>query len=172
MSDTKPAKTRKKAGTAEAGPPAQPAPRGRPSTFSQEVADEIIARLSKGEPLEQICRDDNMPTSRTVSNWKKASDAFNSDFVRAREEGFDAIAASCLEIADFGLNDTYLDDDGNKRTDTDVIQRSKLRIETRFKLLSKWYPKKYGDRVDVNHGGQGDNPLQTVTRIELVPMKK
>lgn len=170
MSDTKPAKTRKKAAPAEAAPPAKP--RGGQTTFTQEIADKLCARLSKGEPLEQICRDDNMPASRTVSDWKKAHPAFAADFVRAREEGFDAIAASCLEIADFGLNDTYLDDEGNKRTDTDVIQRSKLRIETRLKLLAKWYPKKYGDRVDVNHGGQGDNPLQTVTRIELVPMKK
>lgn len=170
MSDTKPAKTRKKAAPAEAGAPAKP--QGGQTTFTQEVADQICERLSKGEPLEQICRDDNMPASRTVSDWKKAHPAFAADFVRAREEGFDAIAASCLEIADFGLNDTYLDDEGNKRTDTDVIQRSKLRIETRFKLLSKWYPKKYGDRIDLNHGGQGDNPLQTVTRIELVPMKK
>jgi len=174
MSDTKAKTPRKKAEKAEAGPPppAPPAKPGRPSTFSQEVADEICQRLSKGEPLEQICRDDNMPASRTVSDWKKAHAAFSADFVRAREEGFDAIAAECLDIADFGLNDTYEDDDGNKRTDTDVIQRSKLRIETRLKLLSKWYPKKYGDKVDVNHGGQGDNPLQTVTRIELVPMKK
>lgn len=169
MSDTKP-KTRKKAAPAEAAPPAKP--RGGQTTFTQEIADALCERLSKGEPLEQICRDDNMPASRTVSDWKKAHPAFAADFVRAREEGFDAIAASCLEIADFGLNDTYLDDEGNKRTDTDVIQRSKLRIETRLKLLAKWHPKKYGDRVDVNHGGQGDNPLQTVTRIELVPMKK
>lgn len=162
--DTK--KPRKKAAPAEAKPP------GRPSSFTQEVADEICERLSKGEPLEQICRDEHMPAARTVSDWKKAHATFSADFVRAREEGFDAIAASCLEIADYGLNDTYLDDEGNKRTDTDVIQRSKLRIETRLKLLSKWHPKKYGDRVDLNHGGQGDNPLQTVTRIELVPMKK
>lgn len=166
MSDDTKKPTRKKAAPAEAKPP------GRPSTFTQEVADEIITRLSKGEPLEQICRDEHMPASRTVSDWKKAHATFSADFVRAREEGFDAIAASCLEIADYGLNDTYVDDDGNVRTDTDVIQRSKLRIETRLKLLSKWHPKKYGDRVDLNHGGQGDNPLQTVTRIELVPMKK
>ena len=32
------------------------------------------------------------------------------------------------------------------------IQRSKLRVETRLKLLAKWDPKRYGERqqVDVN----------------------
>jgi hypothetical protein len=106
-----------------------------------------------------------------VSDWKKTHDGFSADFVRAREEGFDALAASCLEIADHGLNDTYVDDQGNVRTDTDVIQRSKLRIETRLKLLAKWDPKRYGDRLDLNHGGQDGNPMNMNWSINFVKPK-
>lgn len=161
MSDKKPAKTRKTAA------PGEVKSRGGQSTFSQSIADEIIERLSKGEPLEKICRDEHMPSSRTVLRWKEADAAFMSDIAHAREAGFDQIAVECLDIADFGLNDTYEDDDGNKRTDTDVIQRSKLRIETRLKLLAKWDPKRYGDKVDINHGGQDGNPIKTESTVTL-----
>lgn len=134
-------------------------PPGRPSLFTQAIADAICERIGKGEPLEQICRDDNMPAVRTVNGWKNTNDTFSAAIACAREEGHDAIAAQCMEIADFGLNDTYVDDNGYTKTDTDVIQRSKLRIETRLKLLAKWNPSRYGDKVDVNHGVQPDNPL-------------
>lgn len=144
----------------------------RPSKFTRQLADEICERLGEGEPLRQICRDERMPHWTTVYDWKAANEEFSLRITRAREAGHDAIAADCLRIADDGLNDSYLDDDGNKRTDVDVIQRSKLRIETRLKLLAKWDPKRYGERMDVNHGGQDGNPVQTVTRVELVPLKK
>ena len=140
---------------------------GRPSTFTQEIADEICERLAKGEPLAHICRDERMPAVRTVSDWKKAHEAFSADFARARDEGFDQIAADCLDIADDGTSDTYMDNEGNERTDTEVIQRSKLRIETRLKLLAKWDPKRYGDKVDINHGGQDGNPIKTESTVTL-----
>ena len=94
-----------------------------------------------------------------------------ASIAHAREAGFDAIAEECLEIADETAFDTVINDNGY-RANTEWISRSKLRVETRLKLLAKWDPKRYGEKVDVNHGGQGDNPVQTVTRIELVPMKK
>jgi hypothetical protein len=118
----------------------------RTSDFTQEVADAICERLSKGEPLAKICRDENMPAVRTVSDWKKAHDAFSADFARAREEGFDSIAADCLAIADETSLDTVCTENGD-RPNTEWISRSKLKIETRLKLLAKWDPKRYGDKI-------------------------
>ncbi len=127
-----------------ATPPEPPRQQGRPSLFTQEIADEICERLAKGEPLAQICKDDNMPAVRTVSDWKTAHAAFSADFARAREEGFDQIAAECLDIADETSNDTVYGESG-ARANTEWISRSKLRIETRLKLLARWDPKRYGD---------------------------
>lgn len=129
---------------------------GAVSTFTQKAADEICERLAKGEPLAQICRSENMPAVRTVSDWKAEHKDFAAAFARAREEGFDVIAESCLQIADDGKNDTYKDDEGNVRVDHDHIQRSKLRIETRLKLLAKWDPKRYGEKLAI--GGADDLP--------------
>lgn len=145
-------------------------PPGRPSTFTQAVADAICERLAKGEPLAQICRDEDMPAVRTVSDWKAAHEAFAADFAHAREEGYDQIAADCLDIADETGKDTIYGDNG-ARADTEWISRSKLRIETRLKLLAKWDPKRYGDKMDVNHGGQGDNPINMNWSINFVKPK-
>lgn len=103
-----------------------------------------------------------MPHWTTVYEWQKAHEEFSLRIAHARELGEEAIAQDCLKIADDGWNDTYIDDKGNKRTDTDVIQRSKLRIETRLKLLAKWNPRKWGEKVDLNHGGQKDNPIMAL----------
>jgi hypothetical protein len=140
---------------------------GRPTLYTLELADEICERLGEGEPLRQICRDERMPHWTTVYDWKTAHEEFSLRIARAREAGHDAIASDCLQIADDGLNDTYMDEDGNKRTDTDVIQRSKLRIETRLKLLAKWDPKRYGDRITQEHTGADGGPVQ-IEKIERV----
>jgi hypothetical protein len=158
---------RKKKETAEVPPepPKLPAkPRGRPSAFTQAVADEICSRLAKGEPLAQICRDDNMPAVRTVSDWKAAHADFSADFACAREEGFDQIAADCLDIADETSDDTIYGESG-ARANTEWISRSKLRIETRLKLLAKWDPKRYGDKMQLT--GDGGGPLETKSTLDV-----
>lgn len=152
MSDDTKAKKTRTAAPAEAKAP------GRPSTFTQEIADEICRRLAQGEPLEKICRDDHMPSSRTVLRWKDASEAFMSDIACAREAGFDRIASDCLDIADETSNDTVHGESG-ARANTEWISRSKLRIETRLKLLSKWDPKRYGDKITQEHTGPEGAPL-------------
>jgi hypothetical protein len=131
-------------------------PRGRPSTYTQEAADEICERLSKGEPLAQICRDEHMPAVRTVSKWKEAHPEFGADFARARDEGFDAIAADCLEIANTPVEgeETITKDDGRVEVKRgDMLGHRKLQIETRLKLLAKWDPRRYGERVHQHHSG-------------------
>ena len=34
---------------------------GRPSTYGQEIADEVCRRLAGGESLRAICRDEGIP---------------------------------------------------------------------------------------------------------------
>ena len=147
-------------------PSTEPAKRGRPNTYTKELAEEICARLSEGEPLASICRDDKMPSVRTVSDWKRAHDEFSTDFVRAREEGYDAIAADCLFIADDTTRDTISSERGGVQADTEWISRSKLRVDTRLKLLARWDPKRYGERFGI--GGAPDlPPIKTQTTLDV-----
>lgn len=146
---------------------AEKRPVGRPSLFTDELAAEIVERLSKGEPLAQICRDDHMPHPSTVRDWQTKDEPFSLAIARAREDGFDAIALECLEIADDGSNDTKLvGEDKHEVCDSEWISRSKLRVETRLKLLAKWDPKRYGDKLAI--GGDADAPPIKHAMIRLV----
>lgn len=122
------------------------------TTYTPEAAAEICTRLSGGEPLASICRSEGMPAVRTVSDWKAAHPSFAADFARARDEGYDAIATDCLDIADDSTRDTIVGEHGAK-ADAEWIARSKLRVETRLKLLAKWDPKRYGDSTKVEMAG-------------------
>jgi AcrR family transcriptional regulator len=138
---------------------------GRPSLYTDAIADEIITRLSDGEPLRQICRDIGVGKS-AVYRWLDEKEEsfcpqFAGRFARARAEGFEAISEDCLEIADDARNDWMErrkpDGEVDKAFDAEHVQRSKLRIETRLKLLAKWDPKRYGDKLEL--AGDKTSPL-------------
>lgn len=143
--------------------------RGRPpgsgSTYTKVKANEICRRLGQGEPLAVICRDKHMPAYRTVYGWMDDHPDFAANIARAREDGYDMIATDCLEIADNARND-YMEaqEDGGGaayRLNGEHIQRSKLRIETRLKLLAKWNPKKYGEKQQIDVEGNMTYNIQT-----------
>lgn len=120
-----------------------------------EIEQEILERIAKGEPLAVICRSaDKFPTPVAWGNWVNSDETLAIAYARAREVGFDAIAADCLDIADATGNDTKVGKDGQYMPDTEWISRSKLRVDTRLKLLAKWDPKRYGDKMDVTSGGE------------------
>lgn len=132
----------------------QPKKPGRTSTFTQAIADEICERISDGEPLRQICRDPHMPVWRTVYLWRAAHPEFDSAIARARVPGFDAIAEETLEIIDtFPM---MADSEGGSRIDTGHVTWLKNRVEQRMKLLAKWDPSRFGDKLAI--GGAADLP--------------
>lgn len=125
--------------------------RGGQTIYTDELAQEILDRLSGGEPLAKICRDEHMPAVRTIYLWRSANDQFAARLARAREDGYDAIAVDALDIADETTNDTIATENG-ERPNAEWIARSKLRVWTRLELLKVWDPKRYGARqqIDVN----------------------
>lgn len=145
---------------------APPKKTGRPSKYTPEIATEIAERLSMGEPLRKICRDEHMPEWRTVYDWLAKDEDLSARVARAREAGYEAMAEETLEIADnCQLGQTeVLDDKGSKVTIEDMLGHRKLRIETRLKLLACWSPAKYGNKVQMS--GDPHNPLKIEVKTE------
>ena len=130
-----------------------------------EITDEILHRLSNGEPLAVICRSDvKFPHPATWGDWCARDKELAIAYAKARDVGADAIATECLQIADDANGDAYLEftADGKPRAkiDGDNIQRAKLRIETRLKLLAKWNPKQYGERTSTEITGKDGGPVE------------
>jgi len=85
--------------------------------------------------------------------WRhiRANEKIREQYARSKTAGLEILAEEIIDISDDGVNDTYLDNDGNERTDNDVIQRSKLRVDSRKWILSKLLPRKYGDKIEITN---------------------
>jgi len=94
--------------------------------------------------------------------WLDAHQDFRDKYARARADQADFLAEEIIQIADDGLNDTYTDEDGNEKTNVDVIARSRLRVDSRKWYASKLLPKKYGDRTQLEGTGEGGSHIFTV----------
>ncbi len=143
---------------------------GRPSSFTQEVADAICEGIADGQSLRSICLSEDMPTKATVFRWlaDERYAVFRDQYVRARETQADALFDEILQIADDGTRDTYTDKDGNERTDQDVIARSRLRVDARKWMAGKLRPKVYGDKVDLTHANPDGSKMDMNMTVTLV----
>ena len=140
---------------------------GRPSSYDPVVAEQICELLSEGIPLREICRMEGMPAWRNIYFWMSRDEDLSAHIARAREMGYDAIAEECLDIADNSTND-FMDREFRNAhgkievervVDSEHIQRSKLRIETRLKLLAKW-SNKYSEKTVITGDANGA-PIKT-----------
>jgi hypothetical protein len=121
---------------------------GRPSLYTPKLAKEICERLKSGAPLTRICSDAHMPDDETVRQWAKKNAALSLDIAHAREIGFDTIAANTRLVA-AGV-------EGHSSGD---VQRDKLIVDTDLKLLAKWDPKRYGEKVTTELTGADGKDL-------------
>lgn len=119
--------------------------------YSPEIAESICERLMSGESLRSVCRSEGMPTESAVRQWVlDNSHGFATQYMRARDIGYDAQAEQIQEIAD------DKSDDPRSRA---------VRIDARKWILAKMRPKRYGDRLEL--AGDKDNPL-TVSWAEVI----
>ncbi len=119
-----------------------------------EVEERIIEGLTDGVPLRVLCRQDDMPSWRTVYDWINADPSFASRVAYARDLGFEALAEDILGIAD------------DTPAISEHVQRNKMRIDTRLKLLACWSPKRYGNKQDVSIGNKAGETLKVQSNAE------
>lgn len=148
----------------------------KPTLKSEAVIDAICTQLAQGVPLAVICREEGMPAARTVRDWIVADVEVHDRIQAARDDGEEAILAQCLDIADTpdeGVIERYepvkIADPAKpeapateelrlvERRVEDRLQHRKLRIWTRFELLKRWNPRKYGDRMQ--HANDPSDPM-------------
>jgi hypothetical protein len=165
MSEPKPTKERKTA------PKAGARPLGRPSTFTQEVADEICHRIADGESLRSICQDEHMPGRRTVLDWldDDTNTSFRAKYARAREAQADFLAEEIVQIADTPQigSKSVSKATGIEITEADMIEHRRLQVLARQWYAAKLAPKKYGDKIAQEVSGPGGGPIKSESTVTL-----
>lgn len=146
-----------------------------PEYKPEDYIDGILEKIAQGITLRSICREEGMPSHDTVYVWLNNNAEYAQRFARARKIGHDAIAEETLDIADHASNDWMeVNDPDNPgyRLNGEHVQRSKLRIETRLKLLAKWDPGRYGDRLALDHAGKIDTTAPDLSKLSTEELAK
>lgn len=124
-------------------------PIGRPTIYTEDLANEICRLIMEGDSLRKICASGSMPNRSTVHEWLANNHDFADQYVRARELQGDTYADEIVEIADTA-------------TDKDSAAAAKVRTDARKWVASKLKPKKYGDKLDLDANISGNLTIQTV----------
>jgi hypothetical protein len=117
-------------------------------TYSDKLAQTICERISAGELLTVLCREDAMPTMRRCNQWLKEYSEFAALMDMSKNDRLNIFEEEVIEIADDMKNDfkTVIKNGKEKRiVDPEVIARAKLRIEVRFRHLKSGRPQRWGD---------------------------
>lgn len=156
--------------------PASPAPTvteapktGRPTMYTDEIGREICEMLAEGKTLSSVCAaNEHFPCAKTIRRWALDPEhRFSPMYTRARELGYQAMGDDILDAADDGRNDWMetFDKDGEStgwKINGEVVQRSRLRVDTRKWVLSKMLPKIYGDKVAITDPDGGTLKVEFV----------
>lgn len=130
---------------------------GRPSDFTQDLADRICGEISTGRSLRSVCKEDWAPDASTVFRWLRINDPFREQYTHAKEESAEAFAEDILDISDDGTNDWVERQTRNGSyvaLNSEALARSRLRYDARRWLMSKLKPKKYGEKIEHEHKGE------------------
>jgi hypothetical protein len=80
------------------------------------------------------------------------------------------LVSQILEIADDARND-WVERNGERVTDNETVQRSRLRVESRKWAAAKLLPKVYGDRLQQEVSGPGGGPMQVDTALTAAALE-
>jgi hypothetical protein len=139
----------------------------------KRLFDEIIRLISiEGFSLRKALRVEGMPDSHTFYSWleepKEEGEVSKFlQYTQAGKERAEMMFEDILEICDATENDIILDKDGDEITNHNVIQRDRLRVDSRKWMLGKMMPKKYNDKYI--HVIEGDLDVKhSIFNIDLV----
>lgn len=123
---------------------------------AKESIGQICEHVLSGESLLSFCKAKGFPYV-TVLDWIGADPARTENYARAREARAEMVFESLDEVSEQAV------------TAETAVEVAGLRLKAdniKWKL-ARMAPKKYGDKVDVNHSGAIARPVTDLTDDEL-----
>jgi hypothetical protein len=138
--------------------------------YSEELATEICERISAGELLINICKDEHMPTVRRCNVWLKNNDDFSQIYRDSINDRLSIFEEQVIQIADDAANDlrTIIKNGKEiKQIDAEVIARAKLRVDVRFRHLKAGRPNKWGDTSTLITKNEDEAAIDAMSTEEM-----
>lgn len=114
-------------------------PRKPQVAYSEQIAAVLCDRIADGASLRSVCRSDDMPSRKAVFLWLAKYPDFALRYSTAMEERAEHHFDEMFEVADGATPE-------NERV-------ARLRVDVRKWALARMHPRKYGDRVGLEHSG-------------------
>lgn len=84
-------------------------PAGRPTDYTQELADEFARRVASGRSVLSVCGDLDMPSDTTVYRWRQEKPEFRDKLAYAREDRLEAYADQMHALGSRVIEEVDLD---------------------------------------------------------------
>lgn len=110
-------------------------PAGRPSKYTEQLAEAICDYIATGMTLIDICEMTGFPSRITVNSWMRSNAEFLSRITRAREDQQDYFADRIHQL-NMGMN-------------AENWQFTNAQIRNIQWLMGKLKPKVYGEKAQV-----------------------
>lgn len=120
---------------------------GRPSKYSEALAEKILNGLMEGNSLRKLCEREDMPHRSTVVRWMAADEAFAAKCAHARELQADLMDDMIIDTAEACTPEN--------------AAAARVKISAYQWRASKLAPKRYGDKLAIG-GDEGLGPLTVV----------
>ena len=118
-----------------------------------KIFDDICDLIINGKSLRYAIKQHNGLSSSTFFRWIREDEIKSKQYAQATIERAELIFEDIFDIADDSDGDYTQTEDG-LRFNSEHVQRSRLRVDTRKWALSKMMPKKYGDKLDLTTDGE------------------
>ena len=126
------------------------------------IVENLLVHVANGGTVRAFCREKHNPSYNTIYRWLDKDKELMTRFTYvSRFLGARAIAEEALELVD--TIPPVIGDGDNARMDNAHVNWMRSRADLRLKLLSKWYPQEYGDKVGID--AKGDINLTISTGI-------
>lgn len=114
--------------------------------------DAICESIANGTSAREACRLQNVDES-TFRKYRRENAEIDTQYTRAIEARADKWAEEFMEIADNSTND-WVETQFGPQMNREAIDRTRIRIDARKWMMARILPKKYGDKLDLNHSGE------------------
>ena len=122
--------------------------------YNFDLCIEICERISNGENIKSIlASDDRYPVFQTWCNWKRRNKELLDLYTQSKQDK--------SEIVDSKI-DEVMDDLRNGVIDPPT---ARVLIDTLKWKAGKYYPKMFGDKIDVTSGGEEIKQTPTINII-------
>jgi len=142
-------------------------PVGRPTMYSDELADRICREISiSTDGLDKICRqNEGFPNPKTIYAWRIDNEVFSKKYDKAKRTQADLFAQEIIDISDNSSKDQIMNEKGNMVLDSEYVARSRLRVDSRKWIASRLLPKVYGDQKTIEEVTNENNALKEEMRL-------